>query len=83
MTAASDRDGPAMGPGAAGSAKAGAVRPDPVKADAQMPDMLTPAQVERRRKRNFAMAAVLLGLVVLFYAVTIAKLGPGVLNRPL
>jgi hypothetical protein len=78
MTAASDREGPATGSGSAGSDNRGAAAPDPL-----MPETLTPAQVERRRKRNFAMAAVLLGLVVLFYAVTIAKLGPGVLNRPL
>ena len=78
MTAASDREGPATGPGSAGAVKRASARPDP-----SMPETLTPAQVERRRKRNFAMAAVLLGLVVLFYAVTIAKLGPGVLNRPL
>jgi hypothetical protein len=47
------------------------------------PPALTPEQLARRRKRNIAMAVVLLGLVILFYAVTIAKLGPGVLNRPL
>jgi len=30
---------------------------------------------KRRRGRNFALAGVLLGLVVLFYAITIVKMG--------
>ncbi|MBL4756184.1 MAG: hypothetical protein JKY32_00655 [Rhizobiales bacterium] len=36
----------------------------------------------RRRARSYAIAAILLGLVVLFYVVTIVKLGPGILDRP-
>ncbi|GGF69498.1 hypothetical protein GCM10007301_31460 [Azorhizobium oxalatiphilum] len=46
--------------------------------------VLTPEQVRRRRARSVAIASVLGFLVLLFYVVTIVKLGPGVvLNRPL
>lgn len=38
---------------------------------------------QRRRGRSIAIAVALAALVVLFYLVTIVKLGPGVLNRPL
>ncbi len=44
---------------------------------------LTPEEAKRRRSRSVALAVALGVLVVLFYAVTIAKLGPGVLNRPM
>jgi hypothetical protein len=44
---------------------------------------LTPEQIRRRRNRSIALALVLGGLVLLFYVVTIVKLGPGVLRRPL
>ena len=44
---------------------------------------LTEAQHKRRRQRNFAIAAVLVSLVVIFYVVTILKMGPGILARPL
>jgi hypothetical protein len=37
----------------------------------------------RRRKRSLAIALTLGVMVVLFYAVTIAKLGPQVLQRPM
>jgi len=37
----------------------------------------------RRRARSIAIALALGALVVLFYLVTIAKLGPGVMDRPL
>jgi hypothetical protein len=37
----------------------------------------------RRRARSIAIALALGALVLLFYLVTIAKLGPGVLDRPL
>ena len=49
---------------------------------AQYPQ-LSPEEQARRRKRSLAIALVLGVLVVLFYAVTIAKLGPQVLQRPL
>ncbi len=45
--------------------------------------VLSPEEQRRRRARSVALGLVLAGLVLLFYVVTIAKLGPGVLNRPL
>ncbi|MBB6307644.1 hypothetical protein [Xanthobacter tagetidis] len=45
--------------------------------------VLTPEQLRRRRARNIAIATVLGCLAILFYVVTIVKLGPNVLNRPL
>ncbi len=45
--------------------------------------ILTDEEKKRRRTRSRAIAFILAGLCVLFYVVTIAKLGPGVLNRPL
>jgi hypothetical protein len=45
--------------------------------------VLTEEQQRRRRARNIAIALALGALVVLFYLVTIVKLGPGVLHRPL
>jgi hypothetical protein len=45
--------------------------------------ILTEEEKKRRRMRSVAIALVLGGLCLLFYAVTIAKLGPGVLDRPL
>lgn len=45
--------------------------------------VLTPEQKRRRRARSIAIALALGALVVLFYVVTIVKLGPNVLNRPL
>lgn len=44
---------------------------------------LTAADRKRRRQRSIALALALGLLVALFYIVTIAKLGPGVLVRPL
>ena len=44
---------------------------------------LSPEEQKRRRQRSLAIALTLGALVILFYVVTIAKLGPGVLNRPL
>jgi len=37
--------------------------------------------LRRRRARSYAIAAILLALVVLFYMVTIVRLGPEVLVR--
>jgi hypothetical protein len=45
--------------------------------------VLTPEQLKSRRQRNIAIGLVVGFLVLLFYAVTIVKVGPGVLNRPL
>jgi cell division septal protein FtsQ len=39
--------------------------------------------LKRRRARSIAIAAILFGMVVLFYVVTLVKLGPGVMDRPM
>ncbi len=39
-------------------------------------------QLKRRRQRNLALAWILGGFVLLFFVVTIAKLGGNVANRP-
>ena len=45
--------------------------------------ILTPEQLKSRRQRNIAIGLAVGFFVLLFYAVTIAKLGPGVLQRPM
>lgn len=45
--------------------------------------VLTPEQLKSRRQRNVAIGLAVGFIVLLFYAVTIAKLGPGVLQRPM
>ena len=45
--------------------------------------VLTEEQKRRRRARSLAIGLALGALALLFYVVTIVKLGPGVLNRPL
>ncbi len=45
--------------------------------------VLTEEQKRRRRARSVAIALTLAALCVLFYVVTIVKLGPAVLIRPL
>jgi hypothetical protein len=45
--------------------------------------VLTEEQKRRRRSRSIAIALSLGALVLLFYFVTIVKLGPAVLRRPL
>lgn len=44
---------------------------------------LTPEEARRRRRRSVAIGLALAALVVFFYVLTIAKLGPQILNRPL
>lgn len=44
---------------------------------------ISEAEAKRRRARSIAIAAVLGAMVLLFYVVTVFKLGPGVLNRPM
>ena len=64
---------------------------DPNGSDAHLPPAepkadgvrLTEAQLRRRRARSIAIAVALAVFVALFYAVTVAKLGANVLNRPL
>ena len=43
----------------------------------------TPEELKRRRSRSLAIALTLGALVLLFYVVTMAKLGPQILNRPM
>jgi ferric-dicitrate binding protein FerR (iron transport regulator) len=45
--------------------------------------VLTAEEMKRRRSRSIAIALALGVLVVLFYVVTMAKLGPQILNRPM
>jgi hypothetical protein len=55
-----------------------------MKIDSKPPGIvMTPEQQKARRQRNIAIGLAIGCLVLLFYIVTIAKLGPGVLNRPL
>jgi hypothetical protein len=44
---------------------------------------LTPEQARSRRARNIAIALAVGAFVLLFYAVTVVKLGPAVLSRPM
>jgi hypothetical protein len=44
---------------------------------------LTPEEIKRRRSRSIAIGLALGALVLLFYVVTMAKLGPQVVNRPM
>ncbi|MBV9065989.1 MAG: hypothetical protein JO004_09525 [Methylobacteriaceae bacterium] len=44
---------------------------------------LTASQQKSRRARNIAIGLALGLFALLFYVVTLVKLGPGVLNRPL
>jgi len=48
---------------------------------------LTPEQTvelkKRQRRRSIALAIVLGALAILFYAVTIVKIGPAIFQRPL
>ncbi|MFG1478138.1 hypothetical protein V5F53_05655 [Xanthobacter sp. V4C-4] len=65
------------------AARGGQVIPLPRRAGPDDGVVLTPEQQRRRRARSVAIALVLGALALLFYAVTIVKLGPGVLSRPL
>jgi hypothetical protein len=43
----------------------------------------TPEEQRRRRSRSIAIAVTLGALVALFYILTIAKIGPQILQRPM
>jgi hypothetical protein len=45
--------------------------------------VLTDEQKRRQRARSIAIALSLGALVILFYVITIVKLGPNVLTRPM
>ena len=44
---------------------------------------MTAAEAQSRRKRSLAIALTLGALVILFFVLTIAKLGPQIMNRPI
>lgn len=44
---------------------------------------LTEAQARSRRRRSIALGVVIGGLVVLFYLITVFRMGPAILNRAL
>jgi hypothetical protein len=44
---------------------------------------LMPDDLRRRRSRSIAIAVALGLLALLFYALTVVKLGPQILNRPM
>jgi hypothetical protein len=48
-----------------------------------VPGPLDDEALKRRRRRSIALGLVLAGLVLIFYVLTIVKMGPGVLNRDL
>ena len=50
--------------------------------DEEPPLRWTEEQLKRRRQRNLALAWVLGGLMLLFFVITIAKLGGNVASRP-
>jgi hypothetical protein len=43
---------------------------------------LTPEERRKRSQRNYAVAAALLALVILIFAVTVAKIGGNIAARP-
>ncbi len=43
--------------------------------------VMTEAQSRSRRRRSIALALVIGGLVVLFYLITVFRMGPAILNR--
>lgn len=64
----------------------GAAKPVPAAKNPPPPGdgvVLSEQQKRQRRARSIAIAGVLGFLVLLFYVVTIVKLGPNVMNRPL
>lgn len=44
---------------------------------------LSPSQLRSRRLRNVALALAIAVLVILFYVMTIAKMGAGFIDRPI
>ncbi len=81
---ANGRPAEAPRPAAAKAPTPSRAAPPPAKSAPLPGVVLSPEQLRRRRARSIAIASVLGFLVILFYVVTIVKLGPGVvLNRPL
>lgn len=44
---------------------------------------LSPAEKARQRRRNRAIGLAVAGLCVLFYLITLFKMGPAIFSRPL
>ncbi|MFC7399452.1 hypothetical protein ACFQU1_19775 [Chelatococcus sp. GCM10030263] len=65
------------------------VRPDAEKSSKEPPAgerdgvVLSAAEQRRRRTRNIAIGVTLAALVVLFYVMTLARLGSNVFDRPM
>jgi hypothetical protein len=59
--------------------KQGAPLPDPQNPQLRLSD----ADKARQRRRSKAIALGLVGLCVLFYAITLVKMGAAVFNRPM
>ena len=47
------------------------------------PDQIEQQRRKRQRMRSIAIACALVGIVVLFYVVTLVRLGANVANRPM
>ncbi|MCU0733614.1 MAG: hypothetical protein MUE84_18780 [Hyphomonas sp.] len=45
--------------------------------------VLTPEEAARRKRRSRAIGLAVAALVALFYLITIFKMGPSIMNRPL
>lgn len=65
--------------------EAGDSKTDGAGGQGKRPDHLTPTpeQLRARNRRNIAIAVAVAAFAVFFYVITIAKLGVGILNRPL
>lgn len=50
---------------------------------AQVPAQLSEAELKGRRRRSLVLALVLVGMAVIFYVLTIVKMGAGVFERVL
>ncbi len=53
---------------------------DPIRIEDRI--TLTPAQMKSRKARNIAIGIAVGFFALIFYAVTIVKLGPGILRPP-
>lgn len=61
-----------------------AIKTDPQAVDIEAESVtLTERQTKARRMRSIAIAVSLLGLVAAFYAATVVKFGPQILDRPM
>ncbi len=61
----------------------GVAMTEPEQAPHETPPVLTPEQLRARKRRNIAIGITAGLLAVLFYVVTVAKLGSAMFNRPL